>query len=69
MCSTLIQLLKLFIVYLITQFLLFALYYYVIFNKESDRVLASFLVPLPLALFASFIYYLFAYMICNSEEN
>ena len=68
MSANIIKLTKIFLIYLIFQISLFFLYYYVIFDKEPDRFLPSFLVPLPLSVFASFIYYIFAYMICNEEE-
>ena len=67
--SNIVKLFKVFLIYLIFQIPLFFLYYYVIFDKESDRFLPSFLVPLPMAVFASFIYFIFANMICNSEDD
>jgi len=65
MCRILLQALKVFAIYGIVQISLFFLYYYFIFDKE---ILPSLLVPMPIALFVSFIYFLFIHSICL-EEN
>jgi len=64
-CSKLVDFLKIFLVYLISQIFISTLYYYFIFKKD---VLYSLLVPMPLAFFISFIYFMFINHVCNEDD-
>ena len=63
MCRALIEFLKIFIVYSILQTLLSIVYYYFIFDNEGKRLLASILVPLPLALSIPVLIFMTIYLV------
>ena len=65
MSETKLQLLETFFVYLISHLILFIIYACFIFPKE---ILLSIFVTLPIALFISFLYFLFVNMICSSSD-
>lgn len=58
-------------IYLICQAALFTLYYFFIFENEElkARILASILVPFPIAAIIPFMYYIFAVKACSPEEE
>ena len=64
------QLLESSFIYLLLQSVLFSLYFFFIFeNAESKiRIIASILVPFPIALIIAFIYFIFIRYICSQEE-
>jgi len=62
--------LKGFILYIISQTLLFLPYYFLIYKNEENktRILASILVPLPIAFIIAFIYFILIDKVCSVTD-